>query len=159
MTIYNKNIAADAAIEGSKLKAGDIAQSKLAANSLDGTVVKNTAASNVIGGIPVLHVFDIADAATNDYDIVLTHKTRVVDVWAVKNGGAGGAANTVQVKNGASVISSVLDLNIADTTVARTTTLDDAQNTILAGGTLRASVVKAGGNAACTVYVSGVRSA
>ena len=121
--------------------------------------VPNVADANVIGGIPVLHRIDIADAATGDVDVVLTHKTRVVDAWVVKTAGAGGAANTVQVKNGASAISDAMSINIADQAVARAAAIDDAQHEIAAGGTLRVTRTKAGGNAACIVYVLGIRVA
>ena len=87
--------------------------------------------------------------------MVLTHKTRVVEVWAVATA-LGGVGDTVQVKNGANVISNALDMNVADTTVVRAGTLDDAQWQIAAGGTLRvtgASAVNA------EVFVLGIRVA
>jgi hypothetical protein len=141
------------------LSADAIGEDLLTPAELTGRVVATVADANVIGGIPVLHRIDIADAATGDVDVVLTHKTRVTDVWAVKTGALGGAANTVQVKNGATAITDALDINIADKTIARATTIDDAQHDIAAAGTLRITRTKAGGNAACTVYVLGIRVA
>lgn len=133
--------------------------STLTAGSLNGTVVANTADANVIGGIPVLHRVAVADAATGNVDVTLTHKTLVVDVWLYKTGALGGAANTIQVLNGANAITDAISINIADEAVARAGTVNDANNTIAAGGTLRITRTKVGGNAACVVFVLGLRSA
>ena len=133
--------------------------STLAAGSLDGTSAANVADANVVGGIPALHRIDVADAATGNVDVVITHKTRVIDAWAVKTADAGGAANTVQVSNGANAITDAMVINIADQTIARAATINDANHEIAAGGTLRIARVKAGGNAACIVYVLGIRVA
>lgn len=79
-----------------------------------------------------------AVALTGDMDTIMPNKVRVIDVWAVGTA-AGAAADTIIVKNLTAVISSTLDMNIADTTVARATTLNDANWDIAAGGTLRVS--------------------
>ncbi|RJQ04826.1 MAG: DUF2190 family protein [Bacillota bacterium] len=150
------NAGATATINVLKLPPGF---TQIADGILNGVKLANVANANVVGGIPVLHRIDIADAATGDVDTVLTHKTRVLDVWAVKTGAAGGAANTVQAKNGANAITNALDINVNDQTVVRAGTIDDAQHEIAAGGTLKITRTKAGGNAACTVYVLGVRVA
>lgn len=110
-------------------------------------------------GIPLIATYDIADAASADYDIVVPEKVEVLDTWAQKRGANGGAANTIQIKNGANAISGALSLNINDTTLARATTIDDAYSTIAAGGTLRFTTVKAGGNAACMAAVLYVKRA
>lgn len=127
--------------------------------TLNGAKVAAVADANVIGGVPVLHRIDVADAATGDVDVTLTYKTRVVEAWAVKTGANGGAANTIQVKNGANAITDAMSININDTLIVRAASIDDAQHEIAAGGTLRVTRTKAGGNAACTVYVLGVRVA
>ena len=142
-----------------KLAANAVTEGKIEANSLTGLVVENVADANVIGGIPVVHRIAIADAATGDVDVVLTHKTLIIDVHAVKTGALGGAANTVQVKNGATAITDALDLNVADEVVVRAGTISDASHEIAAAGTLRITRTKAGGNAACIVYVTGLRVA
>ncbi len=126
---------------------------------LNGAAVADVAANNVIGGIPVLFRITIPDAATGDVDVVSTHKILVTDCWAVKTGGAGGAANTVQLKNGSNAITNALDINVNDQTVVRAGTIDDARHEVAAGGTLKVTRTKAGGNAACIVYVSGLRIA
>ena len=106
-------------------------------------------------GVPHEYVFDFADAATADYDLVMTRDFELTDVLVQKRGAAGGAANTVQVKNNASAITDAMVLNIADTTLARPLTIDDANGFILKTRNLRISIVKVGGNAACLVTVKG----
>lgn len=90
-----------------------------------------------VAGASIIYQINAA-LLTGDMDTVMPNKVRVVDVWAVGTG-TGGAGDTIIVKNTASVISSTLDMNIADTTIARATTLDDAFWDIAAGGTLRVS--------------------
>lgn len=149
----------NAATVDDKFATDAIGEDILAPNELTGRAVGNVANANVIGGVPVLHRIDVADAATGDVDVTLTHKTRVTDVWVVKTGGAGGAANLVQVKNAATAITDDMDINVADKAVVRAATIDDASHEIAAAGTLRITRTKAGGNAACIVYVLGIRVA
>lgn len=115
------------------------------ATSLDvplaGDAVQVVANAAVLGGIPVVHVFEIADAATADYDIVLTEKTEFYDFVCIKTGGAG-VAVTVQMKNTATAITDAIDLADADKVISRPLTIDDASNVIAAAGILRASIVR-----------------
>jgi hypothetical protein len=200
--IKNKNIAPDAAIDGSKIAglasspltsgkiylgnssnvaaavtpsgdvtitnagvtaigASKVTEAMINPNTLTGLVAANVANSNVIGGIPVVHMFSIANAASADYDITLTHKTKVLYCIVVKTSTTAGAnANTVQVKSTASAITDAISINgAADQTIKLPATLDDSTQTIAAGGVLRVSIVRAGGDAAVDVYVIGVRSA
>lgn len=160
--IKNKNVDPTAAIAVSKLAlTGAVTEAMHTANTLTGTVVANTANANVIGGIPVVHMFSIADAATANYDITLTHKTKVLYVVVVKTSTTAGAnANTVTVQNGATAITDAISINgAADKAVKLVGTIDDASQTIAAAGTLRVAISKAGGDAAVDVYVFGVRSA
>lgn len=119
-----------------------------------GAVVNPVANLNTEGGIPVVHRITAA-ALTGDIDVVLTEKTRVIDAWCVAVG-AGAASDTITVKNGATAITDAMDLNIADKTIARATTIDDAQHEIAAGGTLRISGASA---VTCEVYVLGLQVA
>src|SRR5574337_960771 len=98
--IKNGAFLADAATRA-LFASGIWTQAYLAANGMDGTIAANVADANVIGGLLVVHRIDIADAATGDVDVVLTHKERVINAWAVKTANAGGAANTVQLQTGA----------------------------------------------------------
>lgn len=130
------------------------------AEKLDGRRVANVADANIVGGIPVVHIVAIADGATGDTDVTLTHKTEVIDVVVVKTVAAGGASDTITVKNGATAITNAIDINIADKTIARAGTVDDASFDIAAAGTLRITRTKvSAANVACRVYVYGVRRA
>ena len=129
-------------------------------NMLTGHHVANTADANVIGGIEVAHRIAIADAATADTDVVLTHKTLITQIEVIKTGGAGGASDTVQVKNGSTAITDAMSINVADKVIVRPSTIDDAQMTISAGGTLKVTCTKvAAANVACLVIVRGLRVA
>ena len=93
-------------------------------------------------------------------DTVLTHKTLITDIWLMKTGAAGGGSDTIQAKNAANAITDAIDINVADKTMKRAGTIDDAYSLISAGGTLRITRTKASANnVACTVFVLGVRSA
>lgn len=134
--------------------AGKVTNAMHVAASEDGTVVKVAADVNIIGAIPVIHRV-MATALTGDVTVVLTHKTRIIDVWAVAVG-AGGAGDTITVKNVATAITNALDLNVADKAVVRVGTLDDAQVQIAAGANL---VVSGASAVNAVVYILGVRVA
>lgn len=103
--------------------------------------------SQVKACLVMAYNFSIADAANADYDIVVADKVEVIDVTVQKRGGAGGAGGTVTVKNAADAITDAIDINDADKTLSRPTTIDDAFSTINAGGTLRVSVNDAANSA------------
>lgn len=127
-----------------------------------GTVIAqaNVADANVIGALPVLHRIDVPAGATGDVDVVLTHKTRVIDAWLVKRSAAGGGAGTIQLKNGSSAITDAMSIDVADQTVVHAGTIDDAQHEIAAAGTLKITRTRsASTDETCTVYVLGVRVA
>lgn len=150
---------ADLGVTTAKLANLAVTTGKVADGAITAPKVADAAATVGAPGVPTVRVFDIADAASADYDIVLDHKEEVIDVVVQKRGAAGGAVNTVQVKNGANAITDAMSINVADQTLVRPTTIDDAQSTVIATGTLRVSTVKAGGNAACLVTVTTLRRA
>ncbi len=125
---------------------------------LNGGSVATVANSQVLGGIALIHVFDIADAASANYDITLTDKTEVCDVVVLKQGGTG-VAVTATIQNGATAITDAMSLNVAVKLIVRPLQIDDTQNTIAAGGTLRVAIARTSGNAACRVFVFGIRRA
>lgn len=104
-------------------------------------------------GIPVVFEFVIGDAATGDIDIVVGRKVRVKDITCIKRNGAG-AANTMQVKKGATAISDAIACAV-DNAVTHAATIDDAGgvNVLDAGDTLRVTATRAAGtrNAEVTV--------
>jgi len=99
----------------------------------------------------------VPDAATGDIDIVMNDKFEVVDVTCIKRAGAG-AANTMQIKNGANAISNAIACD-TDNAVTRAGTIDDAQSVIAAGGTLRLTATRAAGTRTCQVFVHGYHRA
>ncbi len=130
------------------------------AGVLKGTQVATVATGNVVGAVPVEHLITVADGATADIDAVLTHKTLVTGVTVIKGQAAGGAGDTITVKNTATAITDAMSINVAAKTVVRMGTCDDAQSTINAGGTLRITRTKASvANVGCTVIVHGLRVA
>lgn len=147
-------ISSALAAETSARQAGD------AAADITGARLANVADGAVLGGVEVVHIIAIADGATADIDTVLTDKTEITTIELVKTAGAGGASDTITVKNGSTAITNAMDINVADKTVVRATTIDDAATVIAAAGTLRVTRTKtSGANAACRVIVRGVRRA
>lgn len=122
---------------------------------LDGSNVATVASGSVLGGIPVLIPITIADS-TGDTVVVVTNKLRVIDVWVVKTTTAGGAGDTVTVKNGATAITDAISLNHVDKSVTRLATLDDAQSDLTAGASLTVSAAKST-SVASIVYVLAIR--
>lgn len=132
--------------------AGKVTNAMVTPAALDGTVAKVVADANVIGAIPVVHRV-LCTSLTGDVTVVLTHKTRIIDVWAVSTG-TGGAGDTVIVKNVATAVTDTMDLNVADKAVVRALTIDDAQHEVAAGANL---VVSGASAVNAQVYILGVR--
>ena len=152
------NLDLDAASGILSIAAGEVALAELVAASLDGTAAKVVANANVIGGIPVIHQVQITAGALGNTDVVLTHKTRVVNAWLVLRG-AGVATTTLQVKNGASAITDAMAASGSDQAIVRAASIDDAQYDIAAGGTLRVTSATGATQPAATVFVLGYRVA
>jgi len=108
---------------------------------------------------PIIFCFNLADDATPAaINFTLPNfGIRVIDAWAAKTAGNGGAGDTVLVGAGASPITDAMVLNIVDTTVVRAGVINDANHEIAAGGTLRLTQAYNTNNA-CLVYVSAVRT-
>lgn len=142
-----------------KTGAGDTAWTVGSATvGITGLVARFVATANVIGGIPVLHQIDIADASA-DTDLVLTHKTLIVDAWFHNTGIAAHASlDTLQLKNGSTGITAATPKTATVEAIVRFASLVAAQKTIAAGGTLRVTAAK-NTNVAATVFVLGVRVA
>ena len=137
---------------------GAVTLAKVSAATMDGTIAKVAADANVIGALPVLHRIDIAAGALGNTDVVLTHKTRVIEAWLVLRG-AGVATTTLQVKNSANAITDAMAASGSDKALIRAATIDDAYHEIAAGGTLRVTSATGATQPDATVYVLGVRAA
>lgn len=118
----------------------------------------------LIGRIPVVnnatgaqaitvYEFLIPNAATADYDIVVDNKFEVIDVIVRKDGA--GAANTAQIKNGATAVTDAIAAAV-DKAVTRAGTIDTASNVVAAGGALRCTFTRAAGTSAALVTVKGI---
>ena len=140
------------------LGAATVGADRLVSAQIVGTQIAVAADSNVIGGIPVVHMLPIA-AAAGDNDIVCTHKTRFYFFAAIKTVQAGLAGGTLTIKNGANAITNAItwDDTTADKAWANPTTIDDAYWEVAAGGTLRATTSQAQANG--YVMAIGVRVA
>lgn len=103
----------------------------------------------------VTYPFNFPDAATTSYDFTVQEAFELLDVVCQKRGAAG-AGNTVQVKKGATAVSDAIAC-ATDTNVTRASTIDDAQSSFAVGDTLRITVTRAAGNAACQVWLKGLR--
>lgn len=75
----------------------------------------------------VFHVSTVASTTAYNAVLNLTRPVKVVRVWGFMTG-AGGAGDTVVVKNGSTAITETIDLSaLADKEVFQATSLDDAQ--------------------------------
>lgn len=153
------NLAANA-VETAKILNANVTLGKLAAESVDGSKVTESANAAVLGAVPLLYHYTIPDVgAPTDYDIVVTSKIRVVDAWILNTGIAAHAANdTIQFKNGANAITNAIAKTAATDIIVRATTIDDSRMDIADGGTLRITATKAT-NIACEAYVLAYRIA
>lgn len=79
-------------------------------------------------------VFSTTSATAGNEDYTMLRTGRIYDIFALAEGAAAG---TCTVLKGASTLSSVMDVNAADGTLARTASLDYAFNTFAIGDTLR----------------------
>ena len=91
-------------------------------------------------------VFTTSSATSGNEDYTLLRTGRIYDIFAIAEGAAAGSCTVLK---GASTISSAMNVNAADGTLARTTSLDYAFNTFAIGDTLR---VNKTASVATTVY-------
>jgi hypothetical protein len=123
----------------------------------DGLIAAAVVDGDVNGAIAVEYTFQIADAATATYDVVVAAKCEIVDVEVIKTAANGGAANTVQVKNAGAAVSDAISININQDAIARAAVRTQANAIVNAAAQLQVTVTKAGGNAACFVVVKCIK--
>lgn len=140
--------------------AGEILAADLGDAILTGLKAAVVADVNIAGGIALVHRVLVPSGANGDVDVVLTHKSRVLDAWVVMKG-AGTVGSTLTVKNLATAITDALSVAASgDKAIVKFTTIDDAQHEIAAAGTLRVSKASTGGDfPGAEVYVSAIRVA
>ncbi|MFA5444707.1 MAG: hypothetical protein WC262_07010 [Bacteroidales bacterium] len=151
------DIGSEAAISGDATMS-NLGVLTIADSVLEASNVADVDEDNVVGGIPILFVVDVANTA-DDYDVTMTHKVRVVDAWIVCTGVAAHATNdTLQLKNGTNAITDALAKGDTQYATKRFTTIDETYTEIAASGTLRVTAVK-DTNCAAKVFVLAVRPA
>ena len=170
-TVGTTNLAADA-VTGAKILDGtiiaeDIASSavtlvKINPNSIDGTIAKDVASGDAIGGISLLHMITVPTGATNAIDTTFTYKEQIIDAWFIKGTTASdSAASALQLCNGtdnATWLSDNMSLNNKGAgAIVRAANIYTDNATILAGGKLRIFRATVSGDVACTVYVKTIR--
>lgn len=119
------------------IAAGAVEDAMVASQALDGEHVKDNADDATSSSLLVVHAIAIGAGAAADHDVTVDHKIKVIDAWAQHEGGAGEANDTIQVKSGANAITDAMSWAGADNAIVRATTIDDANATIAASGTLR----------------------
>ena len=107
-------------------------------------------------GIPFLVTVQTSagTASYKPYGDATPYSMRVIDAWCVATA-LGGASDTVTVGDGTTDITDAMDLNVADTTVVRAGTINDAVHDIAKGGTLEIATAS---GAVALVYVLCVRT-
>tara|TARA_R110000868_G_scaffold142096_3_gene359225 strand:+ start:1235 stop:1732 length:498 start_codon:yes stop_codon:yes gene_type:complete len=142
----------DLQVTALKLADSAVTAAKLAPNSLTVPDVASAALTGV--GIPVAVTFEIPNTA-GDYDVVLPAKMEVYGMTTIKVGSNGGAGDSVTLKNLATAISNAVSLNSSVGALATASTMDPAQYTVSAGGTLRVTAAKVT-HCGCHITVTGV---
>lgn len=99
--------------------------------------------------------FLLPDAATATYKYTVPDDIEIIDVIVIKD--AAGAANTIQIKNGAGTAISDAIAAAVDKTVTRAGTLDIATRVLAADDELRITNTRAAGSSAATVVIKALR--
>jgi hypothetical protein len=133
-------------------------------NLLDGEVSRpiTANASSDLPIFPLVYKIECAGGATANYDITISEKCQVIDVYIVNNA-AGDTSDTVQVTNGtgSNHISNAMSNAGAAGVVVAASSLSATHRNIAAGTTLRATQTDNSGSdaAATSVYVIVYRTA
>ena len=107
-------------------------------------------------GAPCLFPIPLAAGTNGATNVVLTHKTRVIDAWVVLTG-AGVASETLQVGNGANAITDAMAASGVVNTISRAAQINSTYQDIAAGGQLRVTSAGGASQPAAIVYVLGIR--
>jgi len=155
---YSGGVLASSAVGTTQLAAGAVTLAKVSPATMDGTICKVTAESDVIGGIAEVFMIPITAGANADTDVTVTHKIRVLDAQLLLRG-AGVASATLQVKSTANAITDAMAASGSDKAIVRAASIDDAYYDIPAGGKLRVTGASGATQPAALVTVWAVRVA
>lgn len=152
------------AVETAAINTAAVTLGKISPNSIDGTITKNVATGDAIGGIPNVHMITIPTGATGNIDTTITDTELVTDVWIVKDSvSADSAANSIQLVNGTGsnyLTDAISENGTAASAIVRAGYIYQTYAKIAAGATLRVVRTRAAsGDVGCTVYVETVRVA
>lgn len=134
--------------------------SSISVPKVDASTIANVADANVEGGVPVIFRILTAGGASANIDVVMKHKVRVIDAWAILKA-APTASDTVVIQNVTTDITDVIVVTANDEDLVRAISIDDAQHEIAAAANLRVAQVDGGGSdsPALEVYVLAIRVA
>ncbi|HWU91600.1 MAG TPA: hypothetical protein VN253_30240 [Kofleriaceae bacterium] len=140
----------------------EILESAVLATPLDGADVQTLANGGVspaelTGGIPVVFVIDIPNAATATYSYKTAEKIEIIDVWNIKDGA--GAANTIQVTDGSDVAITNAMAAAVDKTKTNASTIDKATRVLAAGATFKVVATRAAGTMAAQLFILAIKRA
>ena len=94
-----------------------------------------------------------ASTTTSYLVTVAAFRFRVINAFTINASAPAGVA-TVQVMNGTTAVSSAINCNVADETIALTTTIDDASDVFNPGDTMNLAIAGANAaNLAARVYI------
>lgn len=164
LQIPNLLIALGAGTVGDvNLAAGAVSATKIANAILTALKVATVPDANTTGGIPILFRINVAGGAAGNTDVVMDHKIRVLDAWAVHTGGAGEAGDTIQLLSVAGgAITDAMSWSGADTEIVRAGSINYANHEVAAGDSLRVTTTDSDAGAdvgAGIVYVLAIRVA
>jgi hypothetical protein len=137
-------------------------ESAVLATPLDGGDIQTVADADVspaslTAGIPVIFAIDIPDAATATYEYVTAEKIEIIDVWNIKD--AAGAANTIQITNGADVAITNAMAAAVDKTKTHAGTIDLATRVLAAAATFKVVATRAAGSMAAQLFILAIKRA
>lgn len=160
----------DGTIATADIAAGAVTTAKIAADAIDGTLIADNAvnsehytdgsidqehhatlAAGALGVPLVLYQSFSGAGTTNVFSSNAPRKFQVVDAW-FRLTAAGAASETGKWTDGTNDITDAVDLNVADNTVARVGTIDDAYYEIAASGSLDL-VIATGGDGVAYLMV------
>mgnify|MGYP001590398310 CR=1 FL=1 len=110
-------------------------------------------ATTFVGPSPYLVIFAIVADGGGTATLTPSRPLRVVDVVGYQTA-AGGAADTVRIDNNGAAITNNISQNVADTTVWRATTIDDANQSFTAAGPLQIVVVAGAASNASHLFIT-----
>ena len=151
-----EKITAELALIDSELDTLVVEAGMISNRILTGDKIANTASDNAIGGIPMIYEIAIEHASA-DNDIIITHKSKVLDFWFIPSG-VPSVNDKVQLFNGVHAITDNIACVATESAVVRATTIDDTYSTINASGTMRVTAV-ADTAVAGKAYVMAIRVA